>query len=136
MKYDLNPPDRILMGPGPSNVSSKVLEAQAKPVIGHLDPEFIKIMNEVADMLRLLFGTKNILTLPISATGSAGMETVCVNLLEEGDNALICVMVYLGHVWLMLLKGVVQTLLNLKHLGKIIEPDDVKCALRIKNINL
>lgn len=133
MKYDLNPPDRILMGPGPSNVSSKVLEAQAKPVIGHLDPEFIKIMNEVADMLRLLFGTKNILTLPISATGSAGMETVCVNLLEEGDNALICVSGVFGTRMVDVAERCGANVTKLEApWGKIIEPDDVKRALKDK----
>jgi len=58
VKYYLNPPERILMGPGPSNVSSNVLAAHAKPVIGHLDPAFINIMDDVAEMLRVLFGTK------------------------------------------------------------------------------
>ncbi|HHY59536.1 MAG TPA: alanine--glyoxylate aminotransferase family protein [Clostridia bacterium] len=89
--YQLNPPQRILLGPGPSDVHPQTLQAQALPLIGHMDPAFIQIMNEVAEMLRPVFGTKNHLTLPISATGSAGMETVFVNLIEPGDKALICV---------------------------------------------
>lgn len=89
--YQLNPPQRILLGPGPSDVHPQTLQAQALPLIGHMDPAFIEIMNQVAEMLRAVYGTKNHLTLPISATGSAGMETVMVNLLEPGDKALICV---------------------------------------------
>jgi len=84
-----NPPRRTLMGPGPSNVASRVLLAMAQPTIGHLDPQFLRLMDEVADQLRVIFGTKNALTVPISATGSAGMETSFVNVLEPGDTAII-----------------------------------------------
>ena len=88
---ELNPVGRYLMGPGPSDVHPQVLAAMAKPMIGHLDPQFIEIMDGVKEMLRQLFKTKNELTFPISATGSAGMETCFVNLLEPGDEALVCV---------------------------------------------
>ena len=81
---------RVLMGPGPSDVPTEVLEALSRPTIGHLDPEFLNVLDETQSMLRQVFGTKNALTLPISATGSAGMETCFVNLLEPGDQALIC----------------------------------------------
>jgi alanine-glyoxylate transaminase/serine-glyoxylate transaminase/serine-pyruvate transaminase len=81
---------RVLMGPGPSDVPREVLDALSKPTIGHLDPEFLKILDETQSMLREVFGTQNSLTLPISATGSAGMETCFVNLLEPGDAVLIC----------------------------------------------
>lgn len=81
---------RVLMGPGPSDVPPEVLEALAKPTIGHLDPEFLAVLDETQAMLRQVFGTNNALTLPISATGSAGMEACFVNLLEPGDHALIC----------------------------------------------
>jgi alanine-glyoxylate transaminase/serine-glyoxylate transaminase/serine-pyruvate transaminase len=77
------------MGPGPSDVSAAVLRALAAPTIGHLDPVFLKVMDEVRDMLRVTFGTQNDLTMPMSGTGSAGMETLFVNLLERGDRALI-----------------------------------------------
>ncbi|MBT8468483.1 MAG: alanine--glyoxylate aminotransferase family protein [Deltaproteobacteria bacterium] len=83
-------PERVLMGPGPSDVPMRVLEALARPTIGHLDPVFLQILDESQAMLRQAFGTDNALTLPISATGSAGMETCFVNLLEPGDHALIC----------------------------------------------
>ena len=79
------------MGPGPSDVHPRVLKAMATPLVGHMDPEFIKIMDGIKDMLRQLFKTKNDLTFAVSATGSAGMETTFVNLLEPSDEALVCV---------------------------------------------
>jgi alanine-glyoxylate transaminase/serine-glyoxylate transaminase/serine-pyruvate transaminase len=81
---------RVLMGPGPSDVPAAVLGALAKPTIGHLDPLFLRTLDETQAMLRTVFGTENAVTLPVSATGSAGMETCFVNLLEPGDHALIC----------------------------------------------
>ncbi|MCH8133580.1 MAG: alanine--glyoxylate aminotransferase family protein, partial [Myxococcales bacterium] len=75
-------PRRLLLGPGPSNVHPRVLAALAQPMIGHLDPVFLDILDEVQERLRRLFGTRNPLTLPLSATGSAGMEACLVNLLE------------------------------------------------------
>ncbi|MSQ61509.1 MAG: alanine--glyoxylate aminotransferase family protein [Dehalococcoidia bacterium] len=83
------PPVRLLMGPGPSNVPPSVLEAMAKPVIGHLDPAFLAIMDEVQAMVRQVFRTKNRFALPISGTGSAGMESCFANLLEPGDMAIV-----------------------------------------------
>ncbi len=87
----LSPSPRILMGPGPSDVHPRVLQAMATPLLGHLDPEFVKLMNETQEMLRYVFQTENRLTLPVSATGSAGMEACVVNLIEPGDNMLVCV---------------------------------------------
>lgn len=86
---ELTPTPRTLMGPGPSDVSSRVLKAMATPLIGHLDPQFLKIMDRTQQMLRKLFQTNNKMTLAISGTGSAGMETCFVNLVEPGDNVLI-----------------------------------------------
>ena len=88
---ELKPTARFLMGPGPSDVHPRVLKAMATPMIGHLDPQFIVIMDELKQMLRNLFRTGNELTFAISATGSAGMETCFVNLLEPGDEAIVCV---------------------------------------------
>tara|TARA_B100001750_G_scaffold127503_1_gene101150 strand:- start:492 stop:1604 length:1113 start_codon:yes stop_codon:yes gene_type:complete len=82
--------ERVLMGPGPSDVPSQVLRAQGAPTIGHLDPEFLRCMDECRAMIRAVYGTENTMTLPISGTGSAGMETLFANLLEPGDAALIC----------------------------------------------
>ncbi len=87
----LNPSPRILMGPGPSDVHPRVLTAMATPLVGHLDPEFLQIMNETQEMLRQTFRTKNTLTFPVSGTGSAGMETCVVNLIEPGDKMVVCV---------------------------------------------
>jgi len=88
---ELNPTGRFLMGPGPSDVHPRVLKAMATPLVGHLDPQFIQIMDSVMEQLRQLFRTRNQLTFAVSATGSAGMETCFVNLLEPGDEALVCV---------------------------------------------
>ncbi len=79
------------MGPGPSDVSPRVLEALARPTIGHLDPEFQRLMDEIKDLLRYAFKTKNTLTFPVSAPGSAGMETCFTNLVEPGDKVIVCV---------------------------------------------
>lgn len=84
-------PNRILLGPGPSDISPRVLAALARPTIGHLDPHFLKIMDDLRTKLRGLFQTANELTLAMSGTGSAGMETLLVNMIEPGDKALICV---------------------------------------------
>jgi len=88
---ELNPSPRLLMGPGPSNVSYRVLRAMSTPLVGHLDPQFMAIMDEVCQMLRDLFQTKNRMTFPVSGTGSAGLEAALVNLLEPGDTAVVCV---------------------------------------------
>jgi alanine-glyoxylate transaminase / serine-glyoxylate transaminase / serine-pyruvate transaminase len=93
----LNPSPRLLLGPGPSDAHPRVLSAMATPLLGHLDPQFLEIMNETQGMLREVYQTKNQLTFPISATGTAGMETCLVNLLEPGDKALICTAGYFGN---------------------------------------
>jgi len=85
-----HPPVRTLMGPGPSDVNPRILEALAHPTIGHLDPAFIQMMDETKQLLQQAFKTDNELTMPVSAPGSAGMETVFTNLLERGDKVIIC----------------------------------------------
>lgn len=85
-----NPPMRVLMGPGPSDVSPRVLEAMGRPTIGHLDPAFVRMMDELKDLLRYAFQTKNELTFPVSAPGSSGMEMCFVNLVEPGDIVIVC----------------------------------------------
>lgn len=82
-------PQRVLMGPGPSNVNARVLQALAQPTIGHLDPAFTALMDETMELLRGVFGTRNMLTFPMSGTGSAGMETCFVNVLQPGDRVLV-----------------------------------------------
>ncbi|MGH0030683.1 MAG: pyridoxal-phosphate-dependent aminotransferase family protein [Myxococcota bacterium] len=85
----LEMPRRLLLGPGPSNVHPRVLAAMAQPLVGHLDPAFLAVLDDVQERLRGLFGTRNPMTLPISATGSAGMECCFVNLVEPGDPVVI-----------------------------------------------
>jgi alanine-glyoxylate transaminase/serine-glyoxylate transaminase/serine-pyruvate transaminase len=85
------PPKRILLGPGPSPVDDRVLSAMAAPVLGHLDPLFLRCMDDVQALLRYLFETGNRVTIPISATGSAGMEAALVNVIEPGDDVVVCI---------------------------------------------
>ncbi|HKV42661.1 MAG TPA: alanine--glyoxylate aminotransferase family protein [Blastocatellia bacterium] len=92
----LQPPSRLLFGPGPSPVDSRILDAMTAPVLGHLDPVFLQCMDDIKEMLRYTFDTANQMTLPISGTGSAGMEAAVVNLLEPGDEAVVCVKGYFG----------------------------------------
>ena len=82
---------RLLMGPGPSDVSPRVLAAMARPTVGHLDGQFLSVLNDIRGMLQAVFRTRNELTLAVSGTGSAGMETCVVNLVEPGDAMLVCV---------------------------------------------
>ncbi|MCG3197006.1 MAG: (S)-ureidoglycine--glyoxylate transaminase [bacterium] len=88
---ELKPTPRVLMGPGPSDVHPRVLRAMATPLLGHLDPQFLALMDSTKRMLQEILRTRNELTFAVSGTGSAGMETVLVNLLEAGDEALVCV---------------------------------------------
>ena len=85
------PPKRILLGPGPSPVDDRVLSAMAAPVLGHLDPLFLRCMDDVQALLRYVFETENRVTIPISATGSAGMEAALVNVIEPGDDVVVCI---------------------------------------------
>ncbi len=85
-----NPPVRTLMGPGPSDVHPRISAAMARPTIGHLDPIFVGMMSEIKQMLQYAFATENALTIPVSAPGSAGMETCFVNLIEPGDKVVVC----------------------------------------------
>lgn len=86
-----HPPQRLLLGPGPSTVPQRVLDALARPTLGHLDPSFVGLMDEIKLLLRYAFRTQNALTFPISAPGSAGMEACVVNLVEPGDRVVVCV---------------------------------------------
>lgn len=89
MPTAFSPPARLLLGPGPSPADPRVLAAQAQPLIGHLDPAFLGLMDQVKEMLRTVFGTANPFTLPISGTGSAGMEAAFVNVLRPGDRVVV-----------------------------------------------
>ena len=93
---ELQPPQKVLLGPGPSSVHPRVLQALSLPVMGHLDPAFFQVMDDVCEMLRQVFHTKNTMTVPISSTGTGAMETACANIIEPGDTVLICRNGYFG----------------------------------------
>ena len=88
---ELQPSARVLLGPGPSNVHPRVMKAMLSPVVGHLDPDFLRVMEDIKKLLRIVFQTGNEITFPVSGTGSAGMETVLANLIEDGDDVVVAV---------------------------------------------
>lgn len=131
MTNELNPPQRLLMGPGPSDVHPRVLRAMTTPLLGHLDPEFLKIMNETKELLKVVYQTENKLTIPMSGTGSAGMETVFVNLVEQGDKVIIGVNGLFGQRMADVAERCGATVIELTApWGEIIEPTQVENALR------
>ena len=89
-----NPPSRLLMGPGPSDVHPRVLAAMARPTVGHLDPSFVGLMDELKLLLRQVLRTDNALTIPVSGPGSVGMEACFVNLVEPGDKDRIALLTF------------------------------------------
>ena len=93
---EFQPPSRILMGPGPSSVHPRVLQAMTAPILGHLDSQFFVVMEDVCEMLRQVYHTENYMTLPLSSTGTGAMEASCVNILEPGDTAIVCRNGYFG----------------------------------------
>jgi len=88
---ELQPSARVLLGPGPSNVHPRVMKAMLSPVVGHLDPDFVRVMEDIKKLLRIVFQTGNEIAFPVSGTGSAGMETVLANLIEDGDEVVVAV---------------------------------------------
>lgn len=94
--HDLDPPSRLLLGPGPSNVHPRVTRALSAPVVGYLDPAWFAVMDETVALLRRVYGTDNRVTFPISGTGTAGMEALLVNLIEPGDTVIVGVNGYFG----------------------------------------
>ena len=127
-KYrDLDPGIRTLMGPGPSDVEARVLNAMSAPCVGHLDPYFISIMNEVQQLLRYVFQTENELTIPMSGTGSAGMETCFVNLIEPGDEVLVCVNGVFGTRMCDIVERIGGRLIRVDFpWGRAIDPEEVR----------
>ena len=126
----LQPPARVLLGPGPSNVHPRVLRAMSIPLIGHLDPEYLRIMDETRRLLQFVFQTRNDLTIPVSGTGSAGMEACMVNLLEPGDEAVVCVNGVFGTRMADIVERCGATLVRVEApWGRVIEPADVTAAL-------
>lgn len=128
---ELNTPERILLGPGPSMVPPRVLLAMAHPLLGHLDPRFVELMKEVQDLLRYVFQTRNQLTLPISGTGSAGMECAIANLIEPGDTILVGVNGYFGERLCEIAARYGAHVDRIdKPWGDIVHPEEVDAALR------
>ena len=127
---ELNIPERILLGPGPSEMPARVLQALAMPVIGHLDPAFLHIMDGVQEMLRFVFQTKNKLTIPVSGTGSAGMEAGLANFIEPGDRVLIPVIGYFGERMVDMAGRYGATVDKIeKPWGQVFTVDEIKQAL-------
>ncbi|WP_035178349.1 pyridoxal-phosphate-dependent aminotransferase family protein [Alkalihalobacterium bogoriense] len=122
--------ERVLMGPGPSDVHPNVLREMAKPLLGHLDPAFLTVMNETMSLLRQVYQTENKLTLAMSGTGSAGMETVFVNLVEPGDKVVICVNGLFGQRMVDVASRCGATVIEVKApWGEIIDITKVKTTL-------
>jgi alanine-glyoxylate transaminase / serine-glyoxylate transaminase / serine-pyruvate transaminase len=126
----LNPSPRLLLGPGPCDAHPRVLTAMATPLVGHLDPQFIQMMDETQEMLRQVFQTRNALTLPISATGMAGMETCLVNLVERGDPVVICVNGFFGQRMVEVARrcGATVTVLE-RPWGEVFDPQQIRDLL-------
>jgi alanine-glyoxylate transaminase / serine-glyoxylate transaminase / serine-pyruvate transaminase len=115
--------ERLLLGPGPSNVSQAVREALARPMLGHLDPAFLAILDEVQGMLKVLFRTEAAFALPLSATGSGGMECCLVNLLEPGEKAVIAVQGVFGTRMRAIVERIGATAITVESpMGQIVEP--------------
>jgi alanine-glyoxylate transaminase/serine-glyoxylate transaminase/serine-pyruvate transaminase len=127
----LNPPPRLLLGPGPSDVPPRVLAALAMPLLGHLDPQFLQIMNETQELLRRVLRTQNRLTFPVSGTGSAGMETCVVNLIEPGNRMVVCVNGVFGQRMTDVASraGAAVTTLE-RPWGEVFDPQEVRETLR------
>lgn len=126
-----HPSRRVLLGPGPSDVPDRVLQAMAAPTLGHLDPEYLGLMDEVRGMLQQIFLTKNTMTLAVSGTGSAGMEACVVNLVEPGDEVIVCV----NGVFGMRMKDVMERAGAVVHAieapwGEIIPPERIEEMLK------
>lgn len=134
---ELNPTARILLGPGPSMVSPRVMRALAAPVLGHLDPEFLKLMDEEQQLLRQVFQTQNELTLAIPGTGSAGMEAALCNFIEPGDAVLVCVMGFFGERLCDMVQRYGAQLDRLdRPWGEAFDPAEVVAALKAKAYKL
>ena len=126
-----NVPEKLLLGPGPTPVESRVLRALSEPTLGHLDKDFVAIMDETRDLLRYVFQTKNELTVAMSGTGSAGMETACVNMIERGDKVIICTHGVFGTRMVDVAERCGAEVVTVSApMGKPIDPEDVARAIK------
>jgi len=130
---DVDPGSRVLMGPGPSDVPARILQAMSAPCIGHLDPYFLALMDETQRLLRFLFQTENELTIPVSGTGSAGMEACFVNLVEPGDEVVVCVNGVFGTRMSDIVNRLGAKLTRLDfEWGRAVDPEAVRSAIKGK----
>ena len=128
---ELNVSKKILMGPGPSNVHPRVLQAMTNPPLGYLDPDYLKIMDQVQEMMRSLFQTSNRLTLPISGTGSSGMEACLCNMIEPDDRVLICVNGFFGQRLCDMVERMGGVLKSIAvNWGEVFDPEQVEEAVK------
>jgi alanine-glyoxylate transaminase/serine-glyoxylate transaminase/serine-pyruvate transaminase len=128
---ELNPPLRLLLGPGPSNVHPRVLRAMSSPIVGHLDPYCFEIMNDTAELLRYVFKTRNKFTIPISGTGSAGMETALCNIIEPGDEIIVGMNGFFGERMADMVSRCGGKVVRVEQdWGKVIRKDAVEAALK------
>jgi alanine-glyoxylate transaminase / serine-glyoxylate transaminase / serine-pyruvate transaminase len=128
---DIDPGERILMGPGPSGVPPRVLQALSAPCIGYLDPYFFTVMDETQALLRAVFQTENALTIPVSATGTAGMEASFVNVVEPGDEVVVCVNGFFGARMCEMVERMGGKLIRVDgEWGRAIDPDLARKAVQ------
>lgn len=125
------PKQKLLLGPGPSNTDPRVLRALSQPTLGHLDPDFVAIMDQTTELLRYVFNTKNKLTIPVSGTGSAGMEAALANTIEPGDKVIVCAAGVFGERMVDVAGRAGAVVCKVEApWGRPIEPDDVQKALK------
>ncbi len=126
----LNPPPRLLLGPGPSNAHPRVLNALATPQVGHLDPYFLSLMADIQELLRYLWQTENEMTIPVSGTGSAAMEAAVANLIEPGDRMVIGINGYFGmRLRTMAERYGAEVVVLQKNWGEVFSEDELRAAL-------
>lgn len=134
---DIDPGERVLMGPGPSEVSPRVRQALGAPPVGYLDPYCFTVMDEIQALLRYVFDTENTVTLPISGTGTAGMETCLVNLVEPGDEVAVCAKGVFGARICEIVQRLGGELIRVDgEWGRAIDPEQVRKAISGKNPKL
>jgi alanine-glyoxylate transaminase/serine-glyoxylate transaminase/serine-pyruvate transaminase len=128
--HSFHPPARTLMGPGPSDVNPRILEAMSRPTIGHLDPKFVEMMSDVRELLRYAFQTSHEITFPVSAPGSAGMETCFVNLVSPGDKVIVCQNgVFGGRMKENVIRCGATPVMVEDAWGEVVDPDKLEAAL-------
>jgi alanine-glyoxylate transaminase/serine-glyoxylate transaminase/serine-pyruvate transaminase len=134
---ELAPPMRLMMTPGPSSVDPRVYRALAAPIVGHLDPWFKNCMDETQTLMRQVFRTENRITMPLSASGSGGIEAAVVNTLEAGDTAVVCVNGYFSdRMYETALRTPAEVIKVEAPMGKAVDPDDVQKAVAGKKVKI